>query len=203
MAAGGDFQWPPMGRISWPLSEVGTLRKRLVALRRAGSWLLGQELSPCGDALACEGPTIVDCVGLKPHPDDRNLPGSPLFEVVTGTAPQRTIMSEYHAAGSATGTFMIRKGKFKCVYYVGMPAQLFDLESDPYERRNLAEEPGYHGLVADCETALRKLVDPEAADALARKDQAAKIAELGGREAILAKGSFGYSPVPGTRPIYN
>jgi choline-sulfatase len=50
---------------------------------------------------------------------------------------------------------------------------------------------------------LRKLVDPEAADALARKDQAAKIAELGGREAILARGSFGYSPVPGTRPIYN
>ena len=86
---------------------------------------------------------------------------------------------------------------------VGMPAQLFDLEADPYERRNLAEEPGYHGLVADCETALRKLVDPEAVDALARKDQAAKSAELGGREAILAKGSFGYSPVPGTRPIYN
>ena len=105
--------------------------------------------------------------------------------------------------GAATGAFMIRKGKFKYVYYVGMPPQLFDLESDPYERRNLAEEPGYRGLVADCETALRKVVDPEAADALARKDQAAKIAKLGGREAILAKGSFGYSPVPGTKPIYN
>ena len=26
---------------------------------------------------------------------------------------------------------------------------------------------------------------------------------LRGREAILAKGSFGYSPVPGTTPIYN
>jgi choline-sulfatase len=148
-------------------------------------------------------PTIVDCVGLKPHPGDRNLPGSPLLEVVTGTAPQRTIMSEYHAAGAATGVFMIRKGKFKYVHYVDMSAQLFDLESDPYERRNLADEPGYRGLVADCETALRKLVDPEAADALARKDQAAKIAELGGREAILDKGSFVYSPVPGTRPIYD
>ena len=44
---------------------------------------------------------------------------------------------------------------------------------------------------------------PEAADAQARKDQAAKIAKLGGREAILAKGSFGYSPVPGTKPVYN
>ena len=45
--------------------------------------------------------------------------------------------------------------------------------------------------------------NPEAADAQARKDQAAKIAKLGGREAILAKGSFGYSPVPGTKPVYN
>ena len=36
----------------------------------------------------------------------------------------------------------------------------------------------------------------------ARKDQAAKIAKLGGREAILAKGSFGHSPVPGTKPVY-
>ena len=57
--------------------------------------------------------------------------------------------------------------------------------------------------LADCEAALRKVVDPEAADAQARKDQAAKIAALGGREAILAKGSFGYSPVPGTKPVYN
>ena len=112
-------------------------------------------------------------------------------------------MSEYHAAGAATGAFMIRKGKFKYVYYVGMPAQLFDLEADPYERRNLAQDAGYRGLVADCEAALRKVVDPEAADALARKDQAAKIKDLGGREKILAMGSFGYSPVPGTKAVYN
>lgn len=148
-------------------------------------------------------PTIVDCVGMKPDPADRDLPGSSLFDVVAGIAPSRTVMSEYHAAGSATGAFMIRKGRFKYVYYVGMPAQLFDLEADPYERRDLAMEAGYRGLAADCEAALRKVVDPEAADRLARQDQAAKIAALGGREAILAKGSFGYSPVPGTQAIYN
>ena len=33
-------------------------------------------------------PTIVDCVGLTPIPDDRNLPGSPLFDIVSGTAPR-------------------------------------------------------------------------------------------------------------------
>jgi choline-sulfatase len=148
-------------------------------------------------------PTIVECVGLKPHPDDRDLPGAPLLDVVSGKIPRRTVMSEYHAAGAATGAFMIRKGKFKYVHYVGMPAQLFDLEADPYERRNLAQGAGYQGLAADCEAALREVVDPEATDAIARKDQAVKIDELGGREKILAMGSFGYSPVPGTRAVYN
>jgi choline-sulfatase len=148
-------------------------------------------------------PTIVDCVGLAPNPADRDLPGAPLLDIVRGTAPEHTVMSEYHAAGAATGAFMIRKGKFKYVHYVGMPPQLFDLESDPYETRDLAQNAGYGGLVADCEATLRKIVDPEAADAQARKDQGAKIAALGGREAILAKGSFGHSPVPGTKPVYN
>jgi choline-sulfatase len=148
-------------------------------------------------------PTIVDCVGLPVHPEDRDLPGSPLMDIVRGTTIERTVMSEYHAAGAATGAFMIRKGKFKYVHYVGMPPQLFDLEADPYETRDLGENPGYGGLVADCEAALRKVVNPDAADAQARRDQAAKIAKLGGREAILAKGSFGHSPVPGAKPVYS
>ncbi len=148
-------------------------------------------------------PTIIDCVGQPSHADDAALPGAPLLEVARGRLPERTVFSEYHAAGAATGAFMIRKGKFKFVYYVGMPPQLFDLEADPYERRDLGQHAGYRGLVSDCESALRKIVNPERADAQARQDQAARIAKLGGREAILAKGSFGHSPVPGTKPIYN
>ncbi len=148
-------------------------------------------------------PTIVDCVGLPMNPDDRDLPGVPLLDIVRGVAPARTVMSEYHAAGSATGAFMIRHGSFKHIHYVGMPPQLFDLAADPGERRDLASEPGYGGVLADCEAALRRVVNPEAADAQARADQATKIASLGGREVILAKGSFGYSPVPGMNPVYN
>jgi choline-sulfatase len=112
-------------------------------------------------------------------------------------------LSESHAAGAATGTFMIRKGPFKYVYYAGMPPQLFDLDTDPQETRDLAREPGYQGLVADCEAALRRVVDPDAADALAKADQGAHIAAMGGREAIIARGSFGYSPTPGTKPVFN
>ena len=98
---------------------------------------------------------------------------------------------------------MIRKGPFKYVHYVGMPPQLFDLDADPQETRDLAREDGYRGLVADCEKLLRRVVDPEAADALAKADQRARIAAFGGREAILKRGSFGYSPAPGTTPVYN
>ena len=147
-------------------------------------------------------PTATACVGLTPHPDDRDLPGSSLFDVARGAAPRRTILSEYHAAGAATGAFMIRKGRFKYVYYAGMPPQLFDLDSDPQETRDLAQEPGYRGLAADCETELRRVVDPDAADALAKADQRARIDAFGGREAILARGGFGHSPVPGTKPVY-
>jgi choline-sulfatase len=98
---------------------------------------------------------------------------------------------------------MIRKGSFKYVYYAGLPPQLFDLDSDPQETRDLAREPGYRGLVQDCERELRRVVDPDAAGALAKADQRARIAAFGGREAILQRGSFGYSPAPGTKPVYN
>ena len=148
-------------------------------------------------------PTIIASLGLAPDPADRHLPGASLLDIVAGTAPERTVMSEYHAAGAACGCFMVRKGKFKFVYYVGMPPQLFDLEADIGERRDLAQHPGYRGLVADCEERLRTLVDPEAVDFRARGDQARRIAQLGGRDAILAKGSFAFSPVPGAKPVYN
>jgi choline-sulfatase len=152
-------------------------------------------------------PTIVECVGAPVHPDDRDLPGASLFEVAHGTissgGPSRTILSEYHAAGAATGAFMIRKGRFKYVYYAGMPPQLFDLDADPQEARDLGTAPGYQGLIAQCERELRAVVDPDAADALAKADQRARIAAFGGREAIIARGSFGYSPAPGSKPVYN
>jgi choline-sulfatase len=147
-------------------------------------------------------PTIVKWAGLAPAPADRDLPGLPLDEVAL-TAPRRTVLCEYHAAGAATGAFMIRKGPFKYVYYAGMPAQLFDLDVDPQETRDLAKEPGYAGLLADCHQELRRVVDPDAADALAKADQRARIAAYGGREAILQLGSFGHSPVPGVKAVYN
>jgi choline-sulfatase len=152
--------------------------------------------------LADAFPTILKWAGVAPDPGDAGLPGMPLDEVAL-SAPRRTVLSEYHATGAVTGAFMIRKGPFKFVYYAGMPAQLFDLDTDPQETRDLAQESGYRGLAADCERELRAAVDPEAADRLAKADQAARIAAFGGREAIEKRGSFAYSPAPGSKAVYN
>jgi choline-sulfatase len=148
-------------------------------------------------------PTILDCVGAAPGPADHDIPGTSLFAVMRGLAKRRNVFSEYHASGSVTGAFMIRKGDYKYVAYAGMKPQLFDLAADPWEARDLAQEPGYAGLVADCGAALRRIGDPDAIDRLARSDQQARVEAHGGREAIIRRGTFGYSPVPGTEPVYN
>ena len=148
-------------------------------------------------------PTILEAAGVPTHPDDRDLPGHSLVELARGTAPRRTVLCEYHAAGGATGAFMIRHGPFKFVHYVGMPPMLFDLDRDPQECNDLSADPGYQSLIRDCLDELRHIVDPEAVDRRARADQQARIARFGGRQAILARGSFGHSPVPGDEPIYD
>jgi len=147
-------------------------------------------------------PAIVQAVGLRPDPRDAALPGTSLFDVAAGKAPQRSILSEYHAAGAATASYMTRNGRYKYIHYVGMPPMLFDLEADPHERRDLGQDPASRGVVAECEAQLRKVVDPEAVDRLARADQHSRIERYGGKDAILKKGTFRYSPPPGVAATY-
>jgi choline-sulfatase len=147
-------------------------------------------------------PTIIQALGARPDARDRDLPGASLLDIAQGEAPRRTILSEYHAAGAATGSYMIRNGRYKYIHYVGMPPMLFDLESDPREHRDLGRDPACRAVVAECEAQLRRVVDPEAADRLARADQRAHIDRNGGKEAILKRGHFRYSPPPGAKAEY-
>jgi choline-sulfatase len=49
---------------------------------------------------------------------------------------------------------------------------------------------------------LRTLLDPQAVDALARADQQHVIERHGGRDAILGRGTFRYTPPPGVDAQY-
>jgi choline-sulfatase len=79
---------------------------------------------------------------------------------------------------------------------------LFDLAADPNERTDLGRDPASRPVIAECEALLRRVVDPEAMDRLARADQRARIEKNGGKEAILRKGAFRYSPPPGAAATY-
>lgn len=141
--------------------------------------------------------TLVEGAGLQLPAQDEVLPSQSLWDIARGGDPDRAILSEYHAAGSVTGTYMIRRGRWKLVYFVGYPPQLFDLQDDPHEATDLAARPDMKSVLKECEAALRAMLDPERVSALAFADQAARIAANGGPAAILQRGDFGYTPAPG------
>ena len=112
------------------------------------------------------------------------------------TDPDRPILSEYHAAGAVSGGFMLRKGRWKLNHYIGFPPELFDMENDPEELTDLAADPAHADTLAQMQAEMRKIVDPEAADAQAFADQAALIAHHGGREKALKLGAPAATPPP-------
>jgi len=143
-------------------------------------------------------PTVLQAVGLPLQTMAGDFQGQSLFDLAV--APDdlnRVVLSEYHAVGSISGAFMIRKGRYKYHYYVGMPPELFDLERDPEETVDLAQDPQFKDVLAKMEQALRQFLDPEAADARAKTAQAELIASYGGREKAIGMGAIGATPVPG------
>jgi choline-sulfatase len=143
-------------------------------------------------------PTMLEAVGASAAPEDVDLPGRSLLRVANEPDDSaRMVFAEYHATHSSTAYYMLRRGRYKYVYYVGYPAQLFDVVGDPDEAHDLAGEPGQAALVADFERALREICDPEAVDAAARADQKRRIDAAGGLETVLKGGArFNYTPAP-------
>jgi choline-sulfatase len=144
--------------------------------------------------------TALDAVGVREAPP----PGSvSLFDLAAGAGTDRACLSEYHATGSREAAFMLREARHKYVRYVSYPAQLFDLEADPEELRDLAGDPAHAPVLARLEARLRGLLDPGAVDRMAKARQAAILEANGGREAVLARGDLPYSPPPGVRPSWS
>jgi choline-sulfatase len=145
--------------------------------------------------------SILEAVGCPLTADDEALPSQSLWAIAAGQRPERTVLSEYHAAGSITGSFMIRHGRWKFIHHVGFRPELYDLEDDPGEMTDMAERPDLAPVLAECEARLHALCDPAAVNAEAFADQRRRIAEHGGRDAILARGDFSYTPAPGEKPV--
>ncbi|MSQ73765.1 MAG: sulfatase [Betaproteobacteria bacterium] len=143
-------------------------------------------------------PTVIDVMGLAAQESEADLPGRSLLALAT--SPDDTArpgFSEYHAIGSASAAYMLVRGRYKYHHYVGYPPELFDLESDPEELRDLALDEAYRDVVAQFDAELRAMLDPEGVDRRAKADQNALVERFGGRERALRTGTPGATPVPG------
>ena len=78
--------------------------------------------------------------------EDSDLPGDSLWRVASEPERDRTVFSEYHAAGSRHAAFMIVDRRFKYIHYTFEAAQVFDLENDPDELNDLAKSADHQIL---------------------------------------------------------
>ena len=141
-------------------------------------------------------PTIVESVGLELTPEECSFPGRSLSTFFTDPI-DRFVFSEYHGMGSTGGIFMIRDSRYKYIHYVNHPPELFDLEKDSEELRNLCGVSEYQHIKDRCEAKLRSVCNPEEVERRAKQRQAEQLERHGGREAVIARGDLGFSPPPG------
>ena len=142
--------------------------------------------------------TILEALGVEAKDEEPERDSRSLFGFAG--APEeaaRPILSQYHAFGSPSAGYMLRKGRYKYHHYMGYPPELFDLEADPEELNDLAADPGHADVLAAYEALLCARLDPDAVDRRAKADQQALIERHGGREKAKLVGAPGATPVPG------
>jgi choline-sulfatase len=88
--------------------------------------------------------TVCDYAGIDPPADVRGRSLRPLLEGKP-TPWREFVASEHHIVGR-----MLRTQRYKYVRYQDDPVeQLFDMEVDPWETKNLYDESEYAGVIAD------------------------------------------------------
>ena len=94
---------------------------------------------------------------------------------------------------------MLRNFRYKYLHYAGgYDPELYDLEADPEELRNVAADPTYAHILGNLREQLLAMIDPEEVNDRAIADQRKLIDQLegGGGHCPRAK----IAPVPGEEP---
>lgn len=182
----------------WFKGTMGESSVRIPAII-AGPGIPANRRSATHVSLVDVFPTVLDVLEIDTYPDDKDRPGMSLAAAArSDESIERTIFSEYHSANSHTGSFMVRRGRWKYIDYREFPERLFDLENDPSETNDLAKDPAYAEVLDQMRAELRKICDPQAVDSQIRADQRRRVAEYGGVEAVLKRPLMAYSPVAGS-----
>jgi choline-sulfatase len=105
-------------------------------------------------------PTLVQLAagaGWEGYPEP--VDGRSLVPLLSAEEPERVAVSELFSEGVAAPYVMLRKGRFKLTFVEHDPPQLFDVESDPDELRDLAADAGYSDVRAELEAEVHRRWD--------------------------------------------
>ncbi|MFW6045181.1 MAG: sulfatase-like hydrolase/transferase [Planctomycetota bacterium] len=91
-------------------------------------------------------PTLVELTGGEPLPHTDGRSFWPLLERSNADVPG-CAYSESCGRNNSGPARMVRKGRWKLNYYENYAPELFDVEADPHEMQNLAEQDQYAGTV--------------------------------------------------------
>jgi len=105
--------------------------------------------------------TLLDIAHARQPSGARGTPLQALANGRTDAHPGFTY-SESHSESNCTGSFMLRKGDWKYLYFTGDVPLLFNLKDDPGELRNLAGRPETATIQKELHQHLTSLVDPDA-----------------------------------------
>lgn len=126
-------------------------------------------------------PTFVDIAtgGRADQVIHTQLPmdGSSLFPYLQGGTGSDIVRGEYMGEGTIAPLFMIRSGKYKFIYCPTDPEELYDVEADPREKRNLARDPQHQDLAASFLYDLKSRCDiPAITESVLKSQRSRKVA---------------------------
>jgi choline-sulfatase len=117
-------------------------------------------------------PTLCSLAGLDITSLKRWTDGEDLTGLVEGRSKRGPVPMEYAAEGSIAPMVAIRDGRYKLSICKADPPMLFDIETDPQERNNLASDPLHQDVLASLTEQVGTRWNLDAFDASVRESQA-------------------------------
>jgi choline-sulfatase len=143
-------------------------------------------------------PTVIDALGLAPADADTRRNSTSLVTLASGMQPWRTVLAQQHCAGVSSGVFGLSDGRWKYIFALDAPPMVFDLQSDPDEATNLADDSQYQQTRMQLHETLCSMLDPISVDAACKQSQHRRLDAAGGEDAVLARPNQAFSSAPDT-----
>ncbi|CUH76587.1 Choline-sulfatase [Tritonibacter multivorans] len=117
-------------------------------------------------------PTLCDLAGISMEEVAQWTTGESLVGLGKGETRTTPVAMEYAAEASYAPMVSLREGQWKFTQCQLDADQLFDLDADPHELRNLAQDPDYQDVVQSFQDKVRARWDLDRFDAEVRASQA-------------------------------